>query len=154
MYLRFHINTLHIYSLTSFFSAVAAFSNKKGDIKIQQRWRQQGLQESNRFIRKTTTQHEQHTILLHSFAVTSRPRRKMTDFPFNRGRKNVQRRKFLSFSELGYGSKEFNSRIQETSPTFDKCIKKSFQIFAMEIKRTRIHFLSDVYCAVSICFVR
>ena len=58
---------------------------------------------------------------------------KMTDFPFNRGRKNVQRRKFLSFSELGYGSKEFNSSIQDTSPTFDKCVKKSFQIFAMEI---------------------
>ena len=79
---------------------------------------------------------------------------KMTDFTFNRGRKNANEESFFLFSELGYGSKEFNSKIQESSPAFDKCIKKSFQIFAMEIKRTRIHFLSDVYCAVSICFVR
>ena len=76
---------------------------------------------------------------LHSYDV------KMTNFTFNRGREKIN---FLSLSELGYGSKEFNSRIQESSPAFDKCINKSFQIFAMEIERMRIHFLSDVYSEV------
>ena len=54
------------------------------------------------------------------------------------------RRNFLSLSELGYSREELGSRRVRLHLT------KQIEIIAIDIERTRIHFLSKIFVAVAV----
>ena len=70
---------------------------------------------------------------LHDYDVKSLISRFMKDV-------NKWRRNFLSLSELGYGREESGSRSKRTG------------IIAIEIERTQINFLSNIFVAVAVKF--
>ena len=99
---------------------------------------------------KTTSLHVQHTFFVHVFAFASRLRRLFSSskciWRMRRKLKlNERRRKFLSLSELGYGSQEFTSTgIQQRLTEKLDSNNRDEDWY----ERTRIKFLSDVFAAV------
>ena len=58
----------------------------------------------------------------------------------------MRQRNFISLSELGHGTSEFNFRRVRLH---SRKISKWVVIIAMKTERTQIHFLRDVFVAVA-----